>query len=512
MKITVLSDVTFEPVLKQLSQHADLSIQKYIYADKIVPELLTISPHLKEMDVLIIYFDSYFYRYPDEYIVEILNIVKNIASGFTGDILLSNNLVNGRHNSILKSNIGQQEQVIIEQESAVKGILQSSNVYFYDIKKIISRIGLQNIYNFKLGFLYQMPYKKEYITMLSTELSLIIRFLKTPEKKAIFLDCDNTLWKGILGEDGLEGIQCDRNDKGVLFFHFQEFLLEKKKEGFILGLCSKNNDQDVKEAFENLNMPLKWDDFLVKKVNWKNKSENLKEAADELNIGLDSFILIDDSDFEIQSVRSIIPEVNTLKLTEDYDEFLQLTDNYLFKRKRLTAEDLGKNEQYIAEQKRSRAKTTVQSFEEYVEGLAIIQEVSINNFNDFPRLSQLTEKTNQFNFNKEPFSIAGLEKFAGDGNLIYGLRVSDKFGDYGLVGLILIEKQDTQATLRNFLLSCRALGRLIEDVFYNFVLKDLNEKGIELNKIIFSETSKNAPAKTFFNLLKEPNKRYTQMK
>src|SRR5690606_42152616 len=134
----------------------------------------------------------------------------------------------------------------------------------YDVRKLVEQIGIQQAFNFKLGFLYQMPYTKPMLGMLASEIASMIRFLQTPEKKAILVDCDNTLWKGILGEDGLENIQCDRNAQGVLFYQFQEFLLEKKREGFILGLCSKNNEQDVKEDFDKLNMTLFWYDFIVK--------------------------------------------------------------------------------------------------------------------------------------------------------------------------------------------------------------------------------------------------------
>jgi len=501
MNIAVISDITFDLVLKQLNTNNEFTVKKYIYADPIVPELLKAGGQLKDVDVLVVHFDSYFFRYTDDYIVEILQAVKSIAGQFTGNILLSNNMMNGRHGSILKNNIGQYDQVIIEKEAAIKAVLDTSNVYFYDVKKLISNVGFQQAYNFKLGFLYQMPYTKNFISLLSAELRSCIRFLNTPEKKAIFIDCDNTLWKGILGEDGLEGIQCNKNAQGVLFFHFQEFLLEKKKEGFILGLCSKNNEGDVKEAFEKLNMPLKWDDFIIKKVNWQNKAENLKAAAKELNIGLDSFIFIDDNDFELQSVNSMSPEIYTVKLTHNYDDFLQLCDDYAFKRKRLTKEDLEKNEQYIAEQQRNNAKESVHSFEEYVESLAIKLDISINNPGDTARLSQLTEKTNQFNFNKEAFSIPQVEKFVSDGNLVFGLRVSDKFGDYGLVGLILVEIKEKQGIMRNFLMSCRALGRLIENDFFNYVMADLSKRGVELSEIRFKETAKNIPAKMFFDNL-----------
>ena len=164
----------------------------------------------------------------------------------------------------------------------------------------------------------------------------------------------------------------------------------------------------------------------------------------------------------------------------------------------MTKEDLEKNEQYFAEQQRNIIKESVQSFEEYVESLAIKLDITINNNSDTTRLSQLTEKTNQFNFNKEAFSIAQLEKFMTEGNLVFGLRVSDKFGDYGLVGLILMELRGKQAVMRNFLMSCRALGRLIENDFFNYVINELRGRGVELSEILFKETPKNIPAKTFF--------------
>src|SRR5450432_4049378 len=506
MKIALISDVTFEPVLKQIGIHPDILVEKYIYSDQIIPELLNIGDQLAGIDVLIIHVDSYFYRYTDSYIEGLLSAAKNIAGQFTGNILVSNNLMNGRHGSLIKNNVGQFDQVLIEQGTNIERLLQTSNVYFYDVKKLITQIGLRNTYNFKLGFLYQMPYTKDFITLLSTELISLIHFIGKQEKKAIFVDCDNTLWLGILGEDGLEGIQCNRNAKGVLFFQFQEFLLEKKREGFIIGLCSKNNEEDVKEAFEKLNMPLKWDDFIIKKVNWLNKSENLKDAAKELNIGLDSFIFIDDNEFELQSINTLTPEVYTLKLQNDYNTFLILCDDYSFKRKRLTKEDLEKNDQYFAEQKRNTIKATVQSFESYLATLAIKLDITTNNIADFSRLSQLTEKTNQFNFNKETFSIPALEQYLRQDNLIYGLRVADKFGDYGLVGLILIDVKHSQAILHNFLLSCRALGRQIEDDFFDFVLNDLNKRGLNLKEVLFKETAKNAPAQTFFNKINHAKK------
>jgi len=501
MNVVVISDVTFDLVLKQWEQQPDLNVRKYVYSGHIIPELMNLQAELDDVQMIVVHIDSFFYRYTDQYIRDVLQTVRSLAKSFTGTVLLSNQLTNGRHTSLLKNNVGQHEQVILELNDEVKEILGSDNIYFYDVRKLVEQIGIQQAYNFKLGFLYQMPYTKPMLGVLASEIASMIRFLQTPEKKAILVDCDNTLWKGILGEDGLENIQCDRNAQGILFYQFQEFLLEKKREGFILGLCSKNNEQDVKEAFDNLNMPLRWDDFLVKKVNWQNKEQNLREAAEELNIGLDSFIFIDDNEFELQSIRLILPEVHTRKLSHNYEEFLALCDDYCFKRKRVTREDLDKNEQYLAEQQRNNARNQVHSFEEYVSSLEIRYDFSVNAKSDLPRLSQLTEKTNQFNFNKEPLSVTQLEHFINEGNLVYGLRVADKFGDYGLVGLMLVEVKPGAAVIRNFLMSCRALGRMIEQDFYDHVVSDLSSRGLVPGEIIFRETAKNKPARLFMDKL-----------
>jgi FkbH-like protein len=496
--LIIISDVTFDLIIKNFTANVKESINKYVYTDSVVSSVISLKDQLKGNKTVLIHFDSFFHRYADENIEDILNAIIDVSYTFDGNILISNLLFSGRHTSNLKENIGQGDQFSFSHHETLQKITASNNIYFHDFKRLISHIGVENSYNFKLGFLYQMPYSKKIIESLSHELCASIDFLNTPEKKAIFVDCDNTLWKGILGEDGLEGIQCNKNAEGVLFFHFQEFLLERKKEGFILGLCSKNNENETKEAFEKLNMPLKWDDFIIKKVNWGNKIENLRSASEELNFGLQSFIFIDDSDFEIQSVKSMLPEVTSIKLNNNYNDFLNLTNNFIFKRKRITKEDIEKNNQYIAEQVRNTLKSKVSSFEEYVKSLEIKLDVSINNIQELSRLSQLTEKTNQFNFNKEFFTVAQLEKFISEGNYIYSLKVSDKFGDYGTVGLILVEVSGKDATLRNYLLSCRSLGRSIEHDFYKIVKSELAKGKLNLKEIRFKETAKNIPAKVFY--------------
>ena len=502
MNFYLLSDITFDLVIKQINEH-DKIINNYNYTEDIIASLLSIQNKLEDVDTLIIHFDSFFHKYKEEYIVDIIQQIENISKKIKGNVLISNNIFNGSNISNLKKNIGQNEQIILNINHQLEHLLNRSNVYFYDFKKLLTNIGLKNSYNYNMGFLYQMPYTKELISQLATEIKNYINFLSMPEKKAIFIDCDNTLWNGILGEDGLNNIQCNKNANGIIFYHFQEFLKDRKKEGFILGLCSKNNESDVKDAFGKLNMPLNWDDFIIKKINWNNKVDNLLEAAKELNIGVSSFIFIDDNEFEIQSVNAIIPEIKTIHFVNNYQNFLSISDDFAFKKKFFTVEDLVKTNLYQSEILRNNEKTNIDSFEDYITSLNIKLDILINNDNSLERLSQLTEKTNQFNFNKKPFTIDQLKQFINDGNIIYELKVSDKFGDYGIVGLILIEvKNNKKAVMINYLMSCRALGRNIENDFYKYMLNDIKNKGLELSGILFAETDKNIPAKTFYNEIK----------
>jgi FkbH-like protein len=351
--------------------------------------------------------------------------------------------------------------------------------------------------------MYQAPYTKFFLNELALYLDSLLSMYSTADKKVIVLDCDNTLWNGIVGEDGAEGISCDLNSKGILYFHFQQFLLSRKKMGFILCLCSKNNEKDVREAFLKKRMPLKWDDFIVTKVNWENKDKNIKDIAEELNLGLDSFVFVDDSDFEVMHIERSLPEVKVFKMTGSYTNFMRLSSELVFKKKVITDEDKDKSEQYLQESKRKVLQRESSSFDDYIKTLEIKLKIDENPIKDLARISQLTEKTNQFNFNKIFYSIDDLrQKIESEQLICYSLRVSDKFGDYGLVGVILVGVAKDHLWLENYILSCRILGRRIEFDFLESVEMTVVERyGKKITKIIFKETPKNVPAQNFITQL-----------
>ena len=496
-QVVVVTDITFDNIMLKISSEI-FNITKVYYGD-VASILFSIMGATVDADVILIHTDPYFNKYNNAELDNIVNSISAFAKIFKGTICISNlisvfpasNLSNSYGNFIPHT----------DENLFFKLIRDFNNIQPFDFHAIITKIGINNAYDYRLGFLYQMPYTKSVINSFAEYFIQYFEFYFEEEKKVIILDCDNTLWKGVLGEDGIENIKCDKNKEGILFYHFQKFLLEKKQEGFLLCLCSKNNESDVKQAFDQLNMPTKWTDFIVRKINWQPKYLNIKEIADELNLGINSFIFIDDSSFEIKSICDILPEVSCFEFKHDYSYFIDLIDHFSFKKKNISKEDSKKTTQYIEEQKRLEFKDEFSSFNEYIKSLEIKNVISINELENMTRLAQLTEKTNQFNFNKEVFSAKNLEDYISSGNIVFSIKSNDKFGDYGIIGLILVDVINQNATIRNYLLSCRALGRNIEYEFWNYVLNYLTEKNLNLGKILFVNTPKNKPALDFYNII-----------
>jgi FkbH-like protein len=504
MKILCISDLTLDPIVKAISNRVSDWKLNVVYAENLTLELSVLDVD-NDIDLIYIHIDAYFKKYEAGYLKSIMDAIYNFTQKTTKNVVCSNVIFESFKPTTLLNSLG---LIFDTSISFINTFNQSktklNNLYFFDMWSLFLEIGTNNIYNYRLGHLYQMPYNKNFIANFEERLVKYLIKLKQEDKKVIVLDCDNTLWKGVLGEDGIEGIKCDLNEEGLLFNHFQQFILQKKAEGFLLTLCSKNNENDVKEAFIKKRMPLDWNDFVVKKINWADKQLNLQEIANELNLGINSFVFIDDSDFETNSVKELLPEIHVIKFEHDYNQLLQVFNDINLTKKNITDDDLNKTEQYLQESLRTQIRDNSASFENYIESLQINIQLDVNSIKDLERISQLTEKTNQFNFNKKKYEYAELFELIQKGNLkVYSVKVSDKFGDYGLVGVILVKFENDLAVLENYIMSCRALGRRIEYDFLNLVERKLfEENGIEIKQIKFVKTEKNAPAEKFYNEIK----------
>tara|TARA_B110001469_G_C9635617_1_gene318675 strand:- start:395 stop:1990 length:1596 start_codon:yes stop_codon:yes gene_type:complete len=333
----------------------------------------------------------------------------------------------------------------------------------------------------------------------------ILKSINGVRKKCLVLDLDNTMWGGILGEDGVNGIKLGNTYPGSCFVDFQKQLKEAKKNGVLLAISSKNNENDVWEAFENHpDMILKKDDFVSFRINWNNKAGNIREIATELNIGIDSIVFIDDNPFERSLVGEIEPEVilpdfpdKPYKITD----FFQRVYNKYFLLYKLTGEDTVKTEQYKTNSLRLKESKQFVSINDYLMSLNTIIKIDKANTFNIPRIAQLTQKTNQFNLTTKRYSESEIIEINSLDNLIFCASVSDKFGDNGITAAGIILIKDNIAEIESYMLSCRILGREAEFAIIKSVLNYLFITGITRVKSYYIPSLKNSQTEKFYDLL-----------
>tara|TARA_B100001250_G_scaffold411374_1_gene439863 strand:- start:2010 stop:3125 length:1116 start_codon:yes stop_codon:yes gene_type:complete len=339
-----------------------------------------------------------------------------------------------------------------------------------------------------------MPYTKVMVNEINLEYRKLIHQRLFPRKKVVVVDADNTLWHGIIGEDGIEGINVGQDYPGSVFFYFQHILKNASESGIILALASKNNLEDVQCAFENIKMPLNLDYFSCIEVNWKSKSENISKIANKLNVGLDSMIFVDDSLYELEQVNTSLPEIKCLHFDyKDIKKSLTLLQDQID----LTIwdpqeDDIIKKKQYKEHFIRINERNKSSSLEDYLTALDIKIYYGINRREKLKRIAQLTNKTNQFNLTTRRYTEKEIDNFMEIG-YVYDFSVVDRHGDLGIVGLCIVfnDKIDT------FLLSCRALGRYIENDMINFIVSNHNNKEL---KASFIPSKRNRVAEDFLGL------------
>lgn len=333
------------------------------------------------------------------------------------------------------------------------------NLHIVDLDGVIDKHDYVTGCQLKNYDILGMPYNRELVGAIAKSYRFIIEATFSIKKKVLILDADNTLWKGIVGEDGVDGIKTGGTYPGSVFFDFQILLKKFQQSGILLCLCTKNNLTDIIEVFENVNMPLVLSDFIIIKANWSRKSENIAEILKELNLGPESVVFIDDNPFEIEEVTSNLPGVEALKfdykaIDKIFVSITRRTDLYLHS---LTSEDLHKTQMYRSEIERKEQRASFISEDDYIDSLNLKITTHVNNRKHISRASQMTMKTNQFNLTTRRYSEEHIEQFMKE-HTVFTFGAEDKYGDLGIVGLIIAanEKIDT------FLLSCRAFGRKME--------------------------------------------------
>lgn len=346
----------------------------------------------------------------------------------------------------------------------VSSIQSIDNVKILNLSGLMQETGSKNAHDVRKWYLYKQPYTEEFWQNISEQCSRIIAAQKTAAKKCIVLDCDGTLWGGIIGEDGLGGIELGQDFPGAAFTDFQKHLIHLRSKGLFLAIASKNNEEDVFEVFDKHDaMILKRDHISAWQVHWNSKADSLQVIANELNIGLDAVVFVDDNAKEIAEVQERIPEVTCLQVPEEEAELPALLVNTgLFDIAELTEEDKKRADMILAETKRKTASTAM-SEEDFIKSLELKIDVFEAQEQHLGRITQLINKTNQFNVTTIRRTADEVQALSNDDNtILLGMNISDRFGDYGLVGVTILKKSGSDWELDTLLMSCRVLGRKAE--------------------------------------------------
>ncbi len=414
-------------------------------------------------------------------------------------------------------------------ENKIDFICDQLNLYLHKVAKKDKRIILfddcdiykklkDNYYSKNFGIIKMPYYSVDALLEISFKVSLIILNHFGQSKKVLIVDCDNTLWNGIIGEDDNNKIFSKSDIHREKFQFVSKILTYLKKKGIILAISSKNNFKDVENFFKRKsNYLINFKDFNIKKINWTSKSKNILEIAKELNLGTSSFVFLDDSEFEIAEVESSIKDIDCIKVPNDLSTYKKtLIDlcKYFNKLENDTKEDKLRNNFYAQENQRIKLKKK-NSFKDYLKSLGLELYFGKAKFFELERIAQLTQKTNQFNLSLERQTLDDVKKIIKSKNReIFAFSLKDKFGEYGTVGLAnILYSEKQKVVIENFLMSCRVMGRHVEQTFLAELLKIFRKNKIKIVEAQYIKGPKNQLVKNFytengFNILKKNNSKF----
>lgn len=387
----------------------------------------------------------------------------------------------------------------------MQGCQEAKNTFLIDLDALQTALGRSTFADPKLYYVAKMPISLAALPAAAKLVVDVVRSLQGTVKKCLVLDLDNTLWGGVIGDDGLSGIQIGELGTGHAFSDFQKWLKELKNRGILLTVCSKNNEDTAKEPFEkHPEMVLRLEDFSMFVANWEDKARNIRTIQQALNIGMDSMVFLDDNPFERELVRTMVPEITVPELPEDPALYLQyLRGMDLFETASYSREDAGRTEQYREKAQRAAFEAAFQSYDDYLEALQMRASAAAFDPFHYPRIAQLTQRSNQFNLRTVRYTEAEIEALAQDDSRI-GLyfTLKDKFGDHGLISVVVLEKQPEDTLfISEWLMSCRVLKRGMEEFIVDKILSVAAQQGFRRVVGEYIPTPKNAMVKDLYEQL-----------
>ena len=530
LKTYVVRSVTVEPIVPALSVEAvlanyvlDLQIGGYgSYVDELLnptsalaqfqPELVIVILDLEEMagrlaELCADGIGAAVEKEIEECVARMEQLLRNYRSGTSARILLQG-LVVPDHTSLgdvgdanLPHSLTNSVQQLNRRLATLCGTI--SDCVFFDVDRIAARHGRSRWRDARMFLASRLPVSAEWFQHYSRGLVRSFSTLFRAPRKVLCTDLDNTMWGGVLGEDGPEGIATGSAFPGNCYLEYQRYLQQLSARGILLAIVSKNNEADVREAFNirSADLALSLDNFVVCKINWNEKSDSIREIAKELSVGLDSFVFVDDNPVECEAIRQQLPEVAVVEVPvlEPWKLVEALSAQPFFDAAVVTEDDVNRVGEYKAQAQRTELAASTGNRDEFLASLGIVCTFQSALLAPLSRAVQLLAKTNQFNLTTRRHSAAEVEEFASAaGGQAVVVRVRDRFGDAGVVGLALARTQGDSCKIDSLLLSCRVIGRGIETALLAYICEQAVRSGARRLIGEFIATKKNAPCAEFY--------------
>ncbi|NHJ33397.1 MAG: HAD-IIIC family phosphatase, partial [Asgard group archaeon] len=380
---------------------------------------------------------------------------------------------------------------------------KDNSIFIFDFDETASGFGKNEYINYPMYYRGSLLLSEKFLPEVSRGLMSYIKPLKGRNRKCIVLDLDNTLWGGIIGEDGLDGIKLNINYPGNHFVDFQKVLLTLFKRGIILAVNSKNNEADALEVFrKHPYMLIKETHLAAYRINWNDKVQNMIELAEEINIGLDSMVFFDDNPVERARVKEALPDVKVVDLPKSPALYRKTLEQLIdFNTLAITKEDLTRGEKYYFKKQREGIRKKVQSIDEFIKTLEIVATIKQADKFALPRVASLINRTNQFNLTTRRYTETQVEEMHRKKTKfnVYILDIKDKFGEEGIVGVAIVNKENQKIwQIDNFLMSCRVIGRKVETAFLTKIINDAIAAKAQEIKAEYIPTKKNPLVKDFY--------------
>ena len=396
-----------------------------------------------------------------------------------------------------------QKQLAIFNQSLEE--LLDDSTFLFDVATLAEDIGLNQWYDDRMWFIGKIPFALDKSVVYAERFIRILLAAKGKSKKCLVLDLDHTLWGGVVGQDGVSNIEVGPGTAvGEAYYEFQHYIKQLKNRGMILCICSKNNQEDVLEAFDvRSEMPLKKEDFALIVANWRNKPSNIKDIAKQLNIGLDSMVFVDDTPLEREAVRQSLPDVAVPEMPTDPTLYINtLAGAGYFEAVSFTEEDKLRADSYLSRQKFLESLSDSVDISSSLR--AIEMELVFKAFDDtgLKRVEQLVNKTNQFNLSTKRHNLETLKKFQQSSDYYtQQVYLKDKFADYGMIGVIIGKIDGDSLAIDTWLLSCRAIGRRVERAAFEQLISFCRANGISTIYGCYIKTKKNHLVENHFQEL-----------